>query len=112
MPDDATITGRAGATPDERTDHAASVTVYEDGPLLVRGEFILRTALGGTVDLGRDTIALCRCGKSSIKPFCDGTHKAIGFRAGADPDPRPGAEAEPGAREGLTGADDDSAGGP
>ncbi|MEV4625541.1 CDGSH iron-sulfur domain-containing protein [Micromonospora sp. NPDC049523] len=91
MPDD---TGRTGGGPRERTDSAASVTVYENGPLLVRGEFLLRTALGETVDPGRDTIALCRCGKSSLKPFCDGTHKAIGFRAGADPDPRPGGDAE------------------
>ncbi|MFK3981966.1 CDGSH iron-sulfur domain-containing protein [Micromonospora sp. NPDC050397] len=66
----------------------ATVTVYENGPLLVRGDFELRTALGVAVDPGRDTIALCRCGKSSIKPFCDGTHKAIGFLATADPDPR------------------------
>ncbi|HET8927959.1 MAG TPA: CDGSH iron-sulfur domain-containing protein [Microbacterium sp.] len=28
----------------------------------------------------RRTIALCRCGLSSIKPFCDGTHKVTGFR--------------------------------
>ncbi|WP_326556588.1 CDGSH iron-sulfur domain-containing protein [Micromonospora sp. NBC_01796] len=87
-------TGQTGNTSEERTDTAASVTVYENGPLLVRGEFTLRTALGGTVDPGRDTIALCRCGKSSLKPFCDGTHKAIGFRAAADPDPRPDAGAD------------------
>jgi CDGSH-type Zn-finger protein len=31
----------------------------------------------------RKTIALCRCGRSRIKPFCDGTHKATRFRAGS-----------------------------
>jgi CDGSH-type Zn-finger protein len=90
--------------PDERADRAATVTVYENGPLLVRGEFTLRTAAGETVDPGRDTIALCRCGKSSIKPFCDGTHKAIRFRAGADPDPRPGAGSEPDADSAADGS--------
>jgi len=32
-------------------------------------------------DRDRDPIALCRCGKSKRKPFCDGTHKLVGFRA-------------------------------
>jgi CDGSH-type Zn-finger protein len=68
----------------------AIVTPYEDGPLLVRGDFVLRTPDGERIDPGRGTVALCRCGKSAIKPFCDGTHKAIGFRAGAAADPRPG----------------------
>jgi CDGSH-type Zn-finger protein len=77
--------------PEDQADASASVTVYENGPLLIRGDFALRTALGAAVDPGRRTIALCRCGKSSSKPFCDGTHKAIGFLAGAAPDPRPGA---------------------
>lgn len=67
------------------SDHeqGASVVVYENGPLLVRGDFTLRTPDGAEIDPGRDTVALCRCGKSAIKPFCDGTHKAIGFRAAA-----------------------------
>ncbi|GGN14485.1 CDGSH-type Zn-finger protein [Actinoplanes campanulatus] len=60
-----------------------TVVVYEDGPLLVRGDFTLRTPDGEIIDPGRATVALCRCGKSAIKPFCDGTHKAAGFRAGA-----------------------------
>ncbi|GAA1534463.1 hypothetical protein GCM10009827_060740 [Dactylosporangium maewongense] len=59
----------------------ASVTVCEDGPLLVRGQFTLLTQDGEVVDPGRATVALCRCGRSTIKPFCDGTHKVIGFQA-------------------------------
>jgi CDGSH-type Zn-finger protein len=58
-----------------------SVTLYEDGPLLVRGPFVLRAQDGSEIDRGRQTVALCRCGKSGLKPFCDGTHKLIDFRA-------------------------------
>ncbi|WP_091562907.1 CDGSH iron-sulfur domain-containing protein [Micromonospora pattaloongensis] len=64
---------------------AATVTPYEDGPLLVRGDFAVVTPEGERIETGRRTVALCRCGKSAIKPFCDGTHKVIGFRAGAAP---------------------------
>jgi CDGSH-type Zn-finger protein len=63
---------------------SATITPYEDGPLIVRGDFQLRTPEGETIEPGRDTIALCRCGKSAIKPFCDGTHKTVRFRAGSD----------------------------
>jgi len=73
-----------------RDEPAATVTPYEDGPLLHRGDFELRTPSGQVIDPGRGTVALCRCGKSAIKPFCDGTHKVVGFRAGAAPDPGPG----------------------
>ncbi|SFF73122.1 Zn-finger domain of CDGSH type-containing protein [Actinoplanes philippinensis] len=59
------------------------VVVYENGPLLVRGDFTLLTPDGKEIDPGRATVALCRCGKSAIKPFCDGTHKAARFRAEA-----------------------------
>jgi CDGSH-type Zn-finger protein len=58
----------------------ATVTPYEDGPLLLRGEFELRTPEGELIDPGRDTVALCRCGLSAVKPFCDGTHKVSKFR--------------------------------
>jgi CDGSH-type Zn-finger protein len=64
----------------------ASITPYEDGPLVVRGDFELRTPDGRTIEPGRGTVALCRCGKSAIKPFCDGTHRLIQFRAGTDRD--------------------------
>ncbi|GAA0799598.1 hypothetical protein Sya03_11890 [Spirilliplanes yamanashiensis] len=58
------------------------IVPYEDGPLIVRGDFVLETPDGERIDPGRRTVALCRCGKSAVKPFCDGTHKAIGFKAG------------------------------
>lgn len=67
-------------------DGGATVIPYEDGPLLLRGNFTLSTPDGDVIDPGRGTVALCRCGKSAIKPFCDGTHKAVGFRAGVGRD--------------------------
>jgi CDGSH-type Zn-finger protein len=67
-------------------DHAARIVPYEDGPLLVRGNFEIMTPDGEPIDAGRKTVALCRCGKSAVKPFCDGTHKVIGFKAGAGRD--------------------------
>jgi CDGSH-type Zn-finger protein len=48
---------------------------YEDGPYVVRGDFTLRDEQGREIPLHRRTIALCRCGRSRMKPFCDGTHK-------------------------------------
>jgi len=64
-----------------REDRAATITPYPDGPLLVRGEVELTDANGEPIARrNRCTIALCRCGLSAIKPFCDGTHKAAGFR--------------------------------
>jgi len=58
-----------------------TVTPYENGPLLIRGAFTIVAQDGTVIEPGRPTVALCRCGRSAIKPFCDGTHKAIGFRA-------------------------------
>lgn len=59
----------------------ARLTPYTDGPYLVRGEFQLTDQEGRPIETRRGTIALCRCGASRTKPFCDGTHKAVGFRA-------------------------------
>lgn len=55
-----------------------------DGPLLVRGEYTLVDAEGAEIDPGRRTVALCRCGASAIKPFCDGTHKITGFTSDSE----------------------------
>lgn len=57
------------------------ITPYRDGPYIIRGDFTLTDQDGREIDPGRGTIALCRCGKSQIRPFCDGTHKLVGFRA-------------------------------
>lgn len=53
---------------------AASVTVYPDGPLVVRGEVEIRDVDGRVVECAR-TVALCRCGRSALKPLCDGSHQ-------------------------------------
>jgi CDGSH-type Zn-finger protein len=62
------------------------ITPYRDGPLLVRGPVRLTDQDGNPIDPGRETIALCRCGKSRQRPFCDGTHKLIRFRAPSAPE--------------------------
>jgi CDGSH-type Zn-finger protein len=59
------------------------LTPYPDGPYLLRGDFRLTDPDGNEIDPRRKTVALCRCGASRRKPFCDGTHKLIGFRAAA-----------------------------
>lgn len=63
------------------SDERATITPYRDGPLLVRGPFVLQDQDGAPIEVGRRTVALCRCGRSQLKPFCDGTHKVAGFRA-------------------------------
>jgi CDGSH-type Zn-finger protein len=57
------------------------ITPYRNGPYLIRGDFTLVDQDGEEIETRRRTIALCRCGASRTKPFCDGTHKTIGFRA-------------------------------
>lgn len=66
---------------------AASITPYRNGPYLIRGEFTILDQDGGEIAHSRGTVALCRCGRSQSKPFCDGTHKVVGFEAGSSPDP-------------------------
>ena len=82
-------------SPDEpapTSERGVTITPYRDGPLIVRGDFRLLDQDGNEIDPGRETIALCRCGKSGIKPFCDGSHKRAGFSAPSAPSrPRPAA---------------------
>jgi CDGSH-type Zn-finger protein len=68
----------------------AEITPYRDGPLLIRGEFTLRDQDGNDIRVERETIALCRCGKSRIRPFCDGTHKIVKFTAPSGAEKRGG----------------------
>jgi CDGSH-type Zn-finger protein len=71
----------------------ATITPYRDGPLLVRGPFRLTTQDGEEIAVERGTVALCRCGRSRSRPFCDGTHKLTGWRApsASERDPQRGA---------------------
>ena len=67
--------------PSDQSPDAATITPYPDGPYLVRGDFTVLDPDGNELPLQRRTIALCRCGKSRTRPFCDGTHKLIDFQA-------------------------------
>ena len=69
------------------------ITPYRDGPLLVRGPVRLTDQDGREIAIERQTIALCRCGRSRIRPFCDGSHQLTRFRApsGVEDRQRPGA---------------------
>jgi|SRR5580704_14233094 CDGSH-type Zn-finger protein len=71
------------ATAAERHDaeRGAVITPYPDGPLILRGRFVITGPDGEPAPAGRRTVALCRCGKSASKPFCDGSHARTGFRA-------------------------------
>ena len=68
-----------------------TITPYRDGPLLVRGPFRMVDQDGNEIAIERDVVALCRCGKSRLRPFCDGTHNLVRFRApsGAEDRARP-----------------------
>ena len=54
----------------------SEIQIMDNGPLLVKGDTALKDAAGNAYDLeGKETIALCRCGRSENKPFCDGSHR-------------------------------------
>jgi len=56
------------------------ITALDNGPYLVKGPMKLLDAGGNEFRAGRATVALYRCGGSTTKPFCDGTHSKIGFQ--------------------------------
>ncbi|MBW8883594.1 MAG: CDGSH iron-sulfur domain-containing protein [Planctomycetia bacterium] len=60
-----------------------TIRVRDNGPLLVEGPFTVIDAAGNafTIPTGKPAIALCRCGQSKNKPFCDGSHKDCSFMA-------------------------------
>jgi CDGSH-type Zn-finger protein len=66
-----------------------TITPYRDGPYLVRGPFRILDQDGNEIERSRRTIALCRCGRSSMRPFCDGTHRVCGFRAPSEAEGAP-----------------------
>jgi len=57
-----------------------TIRPIDDGPYLVEGGAVLFDGDGNRYEAG-DVVALCRCGHSSTKPFCDGSHETAGFTA-------------------------------
>ena len=55
----------------------------ENGPLVIQGPVKIVDHLGNEFTLapGKDTVALCRCGQSKNRPFCDGSHRTCAFQA-------------------------------
>jgi CDGSH-type Zn-finger protein len=59
---------------EEEKKSGTTVEIIESGPLRISGNFILKDVKKGT-DSAPGEVWLCRCGKSSGKPFCDESHK-------------------------------------
>ncbi|MFQ5549739.1 MAG: CDGSH iron-sulfur domain-containing protein [Gemmatimonadales bacterium] len=57
----------------------ADITVSKNGPYLIKGAIRLLNADGSPIEVEKNTFALCRCGHSASKPFCDGSHRAADF---------------------------------
>ena len=76
-------TGEAATKPSEpiaERGGALAITPYPNGPLGISGSVEILSGTGRTIDRVKTT-ALCRCGHSGHKPYCDGSHKAAGFVA-------------------------------
>lgn len=59
-----------------------TIKIREHGPFLVSGPVELTDVDGKAYNLeGKETFALCRCGSSANRPFCDGAHKTCGFES-------------------------------
>ncbi len=62
----------------EAPDEPATATITARGPIYLRGDVTIKDHTGAVL-AARTRVALCRCGASSNKPFCDGTHRTTGF---------------------------------
>jgi CDGSH-type Zn-finger protein len=58
----------------------ASIQTLKNGPYLVKGAIELKDADGKEIPADNQPCALCRCGQSNNKPFCDGAHVKAGFK--------------------------------
>ena len=60
---------------------STKIVVNNDGSIRVEGDFEICDPTGQPFGLGgRTVVGLCRCGQSQNKPFCDGSHKRMGFQ--------------------------------
>jgi CDGSH-type Zn-finger protein len=61
---------------------ATKVTIVNNGPIRIEGDFSIHDSEGNSYGLGgRSVISLCRCGMAENKPFCDGSHGRNGFNS-------------------------------
>jgi CDGSH-type Zn-finger protein len=77
--EDRTFSVATGAAPGD-PDAVLRVRLRRDGPLKLEGPCEVQAPDGSLLMRGDET-ALCRCGQSGKRPFCDGTHRAVGFTA-------------------------------
>lgn len=54
--------------------------ILKDGPIIVEGPLTLHDTEGNEISSHGSSVAICRCGKSANKPFCDGRHKDAEFK--------------------------------
>jgi len=59
------------------------IKIRENGPVILETQDAFSVSVAGTTEQKKGPIVLCRCGQSSNKPFCDGTHRDAGFEAAA-----------------------------
>jgi CDGSH-type Zn-finger protein len=65
------------------SEEIITIRCREHGPLVLPAKFHIVDHLGNEFVLptGKENVALCRCGHSKTRPFCDGSHRACGFQA-------------------------------
>jgi CDGSH-type Zn-finger protein len=73
------------------------VQLRENGPIVIQLPVKVLDHLGNefTIQTEKPTVALCRCGQSARKPFCDGSHKRVGFQASETAAPQQASPAPP-----------------
>lgn len=64
----------------KKTIKYARIQILMNGPILVKGNYIIRDAKKKKIKIDGEVAALCRCGGTRKRPFCDGTHLSIGFK--------------------------------
>ena len=57
----------------------AEIEAKENGPYVVKNADMVTNAAGDDISVQKDRVFLCRCGQSNNKPYCDGTHRKVGF---------------------------------
>jgi uncharacterized Fe-S cluster protein YjdI/CDGSH-type Zn-finger protein len=76
---------RLDGGPQEAPPAETTVNVRPNGPLFIRGQVKI-VGSGGSLIREDTRLALCRCGHSENKPFCDGSHRRVGFRTAQPPE--------------------------